>query len=143
MQSQRTGALVPDAQLESIPLAEEDILSLGELIPVTATVGSTAVGLSLHRKLCEALLGDHPEQRPNYISGTSHQRGFHGITAATTLIRSGSATALTTKRRLCAAGRVADHIPRAGHEAADGAGAVEKGDMRAEGHRRLLTPREA
>ena len=57
-----SGALVPDAPVECIPLAEEDVLNLRELIPVTATVGSTPVGLSLHRKLCEALLRYHPEQ---------------------------------------------------------------------------------
>ena len=57
-----TGGLITDAQAESVPLSEQDILSLRELVPAAATVGSTPVGLSIHRKLCEALLRYHPEQ---------------------------------------------------------------------------------
>ncbi|MFQ5933110.1 MAG: hypothetical protein ACE5KI_00525 [Dehalococcoidia bacterium] len=56
------GGLTTDAQAEEIPVSEDDILNLRELIPATATVGSTPVGLSIHRKLYEALLRYHPEQ---------------------------------------------------------------------------------
>ena len=57
-----TGGLATDVQLENIVTTEEDILTLRELIPATATVGSTPVGLAIHRKLYEALLRCHPEQ---------------------------------------------------------------------------------
>ena len=57
-----SGGLITDAQVETIPVTEEDILNLRELIPATATVGSTPVGLAIHRKLYEALLRHHPEQ---------------------------------------------------------------------------------
>ena len=57
-----TGGLISDAQPETIPVSEEDVLNLRELIPATATVGNAPVGLSIHRKLYEALLRYHPEQ---------------------------------------------------------------------------------
>ena len=56
------GKLVTDAPAEEIPVTEEEILNLRELIPATATIGSTPVGLSIHRKLYEALLRYHPEE---------------------------------------------------------------------------------
>lgn len=58
----KTGGLATEAQAENITITEEDILNLRELIPAGATVGSTPVGLSIHRKLYEALLRSHPEQ---------------------------------------------------------------------------------
>ncbi len=57
-----TGGLITDAQAEYISVTEEDILNLRELVPATATVGNTPVGLSIHRKLYEALLRCHPDQ---------------------------------------------------------------------------------
>ena len=57
-----TGSLLTDAEAEAIPITEQDIVNLRELIPATATVGSTPVGLSVHRKLYEALLRYHPYQ---------------------------------------------------------------------------------
>ena len=57
-----SGGLITAAQPEKVPISELDVLSLRELIPATATVGITPVGLSIHRKLCEALLRYHPEQ---------------------------------------------------------------------------------
>ncbi|MFQ5872231.1 MAG: hypothetical protein ACE5JL_00315 [Dehalococcoidia bacterium] len=57
-----TGSLSTEAQAEDIPVSEDDVLSLRELVPATATVGNTPVGLSIHRKLYEALLRYHPEQ---------------------------------------------------------------------------------
>ena len=55
------GGLIPSAPPEEIPVTEEDILNLRELIPASATVGSKAVGLSIHRKLYSSLLRYHPE----------------------------------------------------------------------------------
>lgn len=55
------GGLVTGAEPEDIPVTEDEILHLRELVPATATVGSTPVGLSIHRKLYEALLRYHPE----------------------------------------------------------------------------------
>ena len=55
------GSLVPDANPEQLFLSIDDVLNLIELVPVTATVGSSPVGLSLHHKLYEALLRCHPE----------------------------------------------------------------------------------
>ena len=75
-----SGALVPEAPAECIPLSEEDILSLRELIPVTATVGSTPVGLSLHRKLCEALLRYHPEQASEVLFGDEEEPSKEAFT---------------------------------------------------------------
>ena len=75
-----SGALVPDAPVESIPLGEEDILNLRELIPVTATVGSTPVGLSLHRKLYEALLRYHPEQASELHFGDEEEPAKEAFT---------------------------------------------------------------
>ena len=57
-----TGGHITDGEAENIPVTEEDILNLRELIPTTATVGSTPVGLSIHRKLYEALLRYNPQQ---------------------------------------------------------------------------------
>ena len=56
------GDVIADSQAEGIPITEMDILSLRELVPATATVGTKPVGLSIHRKLHEALLRYHPEQ---------------------------------------------------------------------------------
>ena len=56
------GGLVTDAEAEDILVTEDNILNLRELIPATATVGTTPVGLSIHRKLYEALLRYHPDQ---------------------------------------------------------------------------------
>ncbi len=46
---------------EHVPISEEDVLSLRELVPLNATLGGMAVGVSIHRKLYEALLRLHPE----------------------------------------------------------------------------------
>ena len=56
------GVLITDGPAEYIAVTEEDVLNLRELIPATATVGSAPVGMSIHRKLYEALLHYHPEQ---------------------------------------------------------------------------------
>ena len=56
------GDVIADSPAEGIPITEMDILNLRELVPATATVGSKPVGLSIHRKLHEALLRYHPEQ---------------------------------------------------------------------------------
>ena len=57
-----TGSLITEAQAEEIPVTEDTILNLRELVPATATVGNRPVGMSIHRKLYEALLRYHPEQ---------------------------------------------------------------------------------
>jgi hypothetical protein len=49
-------------QMEEVSVTEEDVLNLRELVPVSATMGSTPVGVLLHRKLYEAILRFHPEQ---------------------------------------------------------------------------------
>ncbi|MEE9199195.1 MAG: hypothetical protein V3U26_05305 [Dehalococcoidia bacterium] len=56
------GGLNTEAHPEDIPVTEDDVLNLRELVPASATVGTTPVGLSIHRKLYEALLRYHPEQ---------------------------------------------------------------------------------
>ncbi len=61
------GAVTPDAPAETMPLREEDVLSLRELVPLTATVGSSPVGLSIHRKLYEVLLRYHPEEASELV----------------------------------------------------------------------------
>ena len=60
-QTSETSGLISDASVEILSLGEHDVLSLIELVPATASVGSVPVGLTLHRKLYEALLRCHPE----------------------------------------------------------------------------------
>lgn len=60
--TEETLGLLADEEAEDVPVGEDDILALRELIPVTASVGSKAVGLSIHRKLYTALLQLHPEE---------------------------------------------------------------------------------
>ena len=57
-----TGSLISESQAEEIPVTEDTILNLRELIPATATVGNRPIGMAIHRKLYEALLRYHPEQ---------------------------------------------------------------------------------
>ncbi len=73
------GGLITDAQAESIPVTEEDILNLRELIPASATVGSTPIGLSIHRKLYEALLRYHPEQAAELRFGEEDEPSKEGF----------------------------------------------------------------
>lgn len=57
-----SGRLVIDAPEEPLWLSEDDVLRLLELIPPTAMVGNSPVGMTIHRKLYEAILRVHPEQ---------------------------------------------------------------------------------
>ena len=72
-QTSEGGNLTGDAPPESVPMTEQDILSLRELVPVTATVGTTPVGLSIHRKLYEVLLRLHPDQAAEVQFGTEEE----------------------------------------------------------------------
>ncbi|PKB83761.1 MAG: hypothetical protein BZY88_01605 [SAR202 cluster bacterium Io17-Chloro-G9] len=56
------GGPLADGKPEEILLSEPDIWALREQIPITAMVGSAGVGLSIHRKLCLALLRLHPDK---------------------------------------------------------------------------------
>ncbi len=72
--------MVTDAQAEDILVTEDDILNLRELIPAGATVGSTPVGLSIHRKLYEALLRCHPEQAAELQFGEEEEPSKEAFT---------------------------------------------------------------
>ena len=53
----KEGKLVADANSEIIPVAQDDLLALRELVPVTVGVGTAyPAGMAIHRKIYRALL---------------------------------------------------------------------------------------
>jgi len=60
-QTTEDGALLTDTMAEAMCVSEEDLLVLRDLVPLTAMVGSNAIGLGIHRKIYRAFLQYHPE----------------------------------------------------------------------------------
>lgn len=67
------GVVFVDELAEEVPVTEDDILNLRELVPADVTMGSMPVGLTIHRKLYEALLRYHPEQAAELWFGEAEE----------------------------------------------------------------------